>query len=34
MKILINKDKRLFLYKDEFLVEGENKVDKLEFEFP
>ncbi len=34
MKLLVNKDKKLFLCKNEFLVEGENKTDKLEFEFP
>lgn len=33
MKILVSKNKRLYI-DDKFIVEGENKVDKLEFEFP
>ena len=33
MKILVSKNKRLYI-DDEFIVEGENKADKLEFEFP
>ena len=33
MKILVSKNKRLYS-EDKFIVEGENKVDKLEFEFP
>ena len=33
MKILVSKNKRLYI-EDKFIVEGENKADKLEFEFP
>ena len=33
MKILVSKNKKIYA-DDKFIVEGENKVDKLEFEFP
>ena len=34
MKILVSKNKKKLYMDDKFIVEGENKVDKLEFEFP